>query len=36
MNNETEKNQSKQEQGKQEPTGSINTSDTKATPEDGQ
>jgi hypothetical protein len=29
MSNETEKNQSKQEQGNQAPTGSVNTSDTK-------
>ena len=35
MNNETEKNQSKQEQGKQAPTGSVNTSDTKGTPPPG-
>lgn len=32
MNNETEKNQSKQEQDEQAPTGSVNTSDTKGTP----
>jgi hypothetical protein len=35
MNNETEKKQSTQEQGKQEPTGSGNISDTKGNPSPG-
>jgi hypothetical protein len=35
MNKETEKNQSKQEQGKPDPTGSVNISDTKGNPSPG-